>query len=562
METLKEKVDIEASWKKALQSWNQPAIPYIIVPKNQEEREQLGEVGQMLEQELAFMKYPEFQTYANLEKIVGIFPESPQRGMDAIAKHEAGHRFCPYDTITMLLLRHAVTKTLEGKTLKVDKDVASGMVLNVFADLCINTASTRRGDQDIAWAYRQLCQDDEKKQSPFWRVYGRSMELAWKREIMPQDTKYEAKEIEAAQEISKLFEGNYFDKSAWRENIQQFTHIISDFLEPPQGKGNGKGKGGKGSGKEKQENESSSGETGFDDITQNIPKNLDEKTTRELAKRLAEIGSDGLPKSGQGLKEFQEIMAGFGQGDPVKASIEFYDLLSNAYEVRFATRPFGTAKVSPFQPIKWQPSLGAERLDVPYSLQAGGRLIPGVNTYAWNTRRRETKGLEEVVPNLDLYLDSSGSMLNPVHEISLPVLAGFVVAKKAHRKGVQIRATNFSGKNQYKTAGPSRNLREIFEVLVTHYNGGTVFPTNTLLDDYSPKQVLVITDTFLGNENETANAITELKSRHKGNRVTIYSLHDVDRADYLRNAGAEIIPGTSTDIFKRVIGKADEVYAK
>ena len=36
-------------------------------------------------------------------------------------------------------------------------------------------------------------------------------------------------------------------------------------------------------------------------------------------------------------------------------------------------------------------------------------------------------------------------MPNPIDQISLPVLASFVVAKKAHRKGANIRSTNFSG---------------------------------------------------------------------------------------------------------------------
>ena len=35
-----------------------------------------------------------------------------------------------------------------------------------------------------------------------------------------------------------------------------------------------------------------------------------------------------------------------------------------------------------------------------------------------------------------------------------------------------------------------------------------------------------------------------------------------DHGNYLRGAGAEVIQGTTTDVFKRVIGKADEVYTK
>ena len=108
------------------------------------------------------------------------------------------------------------------------------------------------------------------------------------------------------------------------------------------------------------------------------------------------------------------------------------------------------------------------RLDIDYSVQTGGKIIPGLNTYAWNTRKREKRfGIEQVVPNLDLFLDSSSSMPDPVSEISLPVLAGFVVSKKAHRKNSKVRAVNFSGVSQHSVAESSNNLTNVFENLVT-----------------------------------------------------------------------------------------------
>ena len=121
--------------------------------------------------------------------------------------------------------------------------------------------------------------------------------------------------------------------------------------------------------------------------------------------------------------------------------------------------------------------------------------------------------------------------------------------------------TSFSGEGQYITQESTRDLYKIFENLVVYFDGGTVFPSDKLLDASDPKQVLVITDTFIHNGEEAANAISELKSRHKGNNVTIYAMDEVADAAYLKEAGAEVIHGTTTDIFKRVIGKAEEVYS-
>ena len=67
----------------------------------------------VLSQELAFMKYPEFQTYLNLEKIINVFQNDPNRAITAISKHEVGHRFCPFDLITSIILKHKIIKGLE-----------------------------------------------------------------------------------------------------------------------------------------------------------------------------------------------------------------------------------------------------------------------------------------------------------------------------------------------------------------------------------------------------------------------------------------------------------------
>lgn len=556
MEQTKNQINSEEAWEEALKSWHTPSIPQVITQID--ERVQ-PEVRKALAGELAFMSYPDFQTYANLENIVSSFPEDPQRGIRVVLKHEVGHRFCPYDSITLILLRHYAQKALEGKEIPIDKQTAIHKILNLFTDENINTQRSKNSDSDIPWAYEQLSK--KNSESALWRVYAKSMELAWDTKLLPEEVKLEEKEQKAAERLAKLFEGNFFDREKWSKNIGEYASTIADFFEPTSKSGRSDGKGKSKSSK----GEDTQGEisTGFDDITKNIPSHIDDKTAEELAKRVAGIGSDGMPKNPSGLEEFKELMAGFGKGEATEASIYFYDMLSKSYDVMFATRPFGRPRTNPFQPIKWTPSMGIERLDVDYSAQVGGKLIPGVNTYSWNTRKRESKGgIEEVVPDLDLFLDSSESMPNPILQISLPVLAAFVVAKKAHRKRAKLRLTNYSGQEQYETTGFTSDLREIFKKAVKYYNGGTIFPTNVLREGASPRHVLVITDTGLFNASETAEAISEFRRKHKGNRVTVYAVHDFANADYLGNAGAEVIQDTTTNIFKRAIGKANEVYSK
>jgi hypothetical protein len=239
----------------------------------------------------------------------------------------------------------------------------------------------------------------------------------------------------------------------------------------------------------------------------------------------------------------------------------FYDALSDAYDVLFSTQPFGRPRPNPFQPVKWQPSMDADKLDPYYSTTVGGRIIPGVNTYQWNTRMREARGgMEEVTPDCDLVIDSSGSTPNPTSDVSLFVLAGFVVAKKAHRKGAYVRATNFSGQGQFSTTGWTRNLESVFNELVTHYNGGTYFPNDAIVEGRDPRQVVIITDADIANSTETAQGITKIRSRNPKNRIAMYAIRAQSGAEEYKKAGAQIVKDTTTNIFKRVIGDVEEVY--
>jgi hypothetical protein len=544
MKSNEKEIDNKKAWKSALQDWNNPSIPNVIIPQNSEERKQLGEIGTALEEELAFMNIENFQTYVNLETILEKFPDNPQRGLKAVEEHEVGHRFCPYDKVTLIILNHKAKEALnQKKDLKVDINTIAKISVNLHTDTTVNTVRVRNGSQDIPWAYKKL--SEKLAESAFGRVYVKSLEYLWKREILPKTTKLSKEEEDAALSLSEYFIGDFFDVSHWERTVGPYTSTLADFIEEPPKK----------DGKRKQGSLS----TGFDDITKNIPNKLDETTKRELVKRLAQIGSNGMPTNPSGLKDFKEILAGYEKGDPRKASIHYYDMLSDHYKVRFTKRPFGRSRKRPFRPMLWEPSMSPDTLDVPYSISTGGRLIPGETTYAWKNRKRTKHGVEELTPYCDIYLDSSQSTVNPINDLSLLVLGSFVVAKTAIKKA-PVRATVFSGKGQCTTVGPTQDLDTIFDTLTTHYNGGTVFPSEKLLDGPYPKQVLIATDTFLANKEETANNIRELRSRHKGNKVTIYALNPVVDAPYLEEAGAEVFHDTSTEVFKKAIGKSQEVY--
>jgi hypothetical protein len=118
----------------------------------------------------------------------------------------------------------------------------------------------------------------------------------------------------------------------------------------------------------------------------------------------------------------------------------------------------------------------------------------------WGTT--EGRAPERVPLDLDLYVDSSGSMPNPQTMISYLTLAGAIVAMSALRAGARVQATLWSGKNQFMdTKGFTRNVDAVLRILTGFYGGATQFPIHALRDTYAarrpdarPAHILVISD--------------------------------------------------------------------
>ena len=542
---------LATGWREALARWGNPRIPTVKTPQSLEEITALGAVGQELRQQLAFMTYPGFETFANLQNIDASFSDFG-RGYRVVAKHESGHRLCPYDKVTSLLLMHAITQAIP------DKKPLAHNILNLYTDTCINTHLVRTGDDDLPWAYRELTKKN-KAESSSWRVYARSMELLWGADILPPDLKLAENEATAGQELAIIFKGKaVISKAFWKSTIGSYAHIIAPFLE--EDKKNGKG----GDGAE------SGGNGGMDaTASENAPDvgglspEEREKVLGEIAREISQPGTDGLPTNRNAVKEYRDFLAGTGVGDPVTASISFYERLASRYNVKFATKPFGRPRRSPFSVIPWTPSDPVTNLDVQHTIMTNGAVIPGVTTKQWRSRATTVKGgEEEVIPTLDLYIDSSGSMPDPTTEVSLPVLASFVAERRAVAAGVGVRVVNYAGKPVVR--GRTVSLPDLYKTTALYQRGGTIFPVKKFLDAPAddPRLSLIVTDTFLANEDEAIDAIAVFRARNRANRVTIYAITSIPNADRLRQAGAEVIHGTKPNIFKHIIGKTENAYLK
>jgi hypothetical protein len=145
------------------------------------------------------------------------------------------------------------------------------------------------------------------------------------------------------------------------------------------------------------------------------------------------------------------------------------------------------------------------------------RVVPGMTTVqrVWGTAQGRSP--ERVPLDLDLYVDSSGSMPNPQQLTSFPALAGAILCLSALRAGAWVQATLWSSKNQVTTTdGFIRDEEAILRVLTGYYGGGTAFPIHTLRDTYAsrrigarPVHILVISDdgvSTLFDQDEQGNS--------------------------------------------------------
>jgi hypothetical protein len=104
--------------------------------------------------------------------------------------------------------------------------------------------------------------------------------------------------------------------------------------------------------------------------------------------------------------------------------------------------------------------------------------------------------------DLDIYVDSSGSMPNPQVTVSYLTLAGAVIALSALRAGAAVQATLWSGAGQFtSTSGFVRDETAVLRVLTGFFGGATAFPLHVLRDTYEarpagahPAHVLVVSD--------------------------------------------------------------------
>ena len=239
------------------------------------------------------------------------------------------------------------------------------------------------------------------------------------------------------------------------------------------------------------------------------PADLPEREDGE-AKETARVGPEETQKNvssrGQAREPFQfgEILraAGVDISDH-DAAVRYYRERARPYLIPFPSRQMPES-IDPLPEglEPWDIGEALDALDWFQSVIQSPRVIPGMTTVqrVWGTTEGHEPKREPL--DLDLYVDSSGSMPNPQVITSYPALAGAILCLSALRSGARVQATLWSGKNQFtSTDGFVRDHESVLRVLTGYFGGATAFPIHVLRETYATRKpgaraahILVISD--------------------------------------------------------------------
>jgi hypothetical protein len=269
----------------------------------------------------------------------------------------------------------------------------------------------------------------------------------------------------------------------------------------------------------------------------------------ENAARPKEVASTASASRGQTREPFQfgELLRASGITiSDHDAAVKYYRERAAPYLIPFPTRRSPQSSDPLPEGLEpWEVGDALDSADWLQSVLQSPHVVPGLTTVqrVWGTA--EGAEPQRIPLDLDLYVDSSGSMPNPQHLTSYPALAGAIMCISALRAGARVQATLWSGKHQCTTTrGFVRDSTEILSVLTGYFGGGTQFPIHVLRDTYATRSraaravhILVISDdgvSTMFDKDERGRsgfdiAASALKSARGGGSLVLNVSSDWDR---------------------------------
>lgn len=421
----------------------------------------------------------------------------------AILAHEIGHHVLAPATATdsfrlIARLRRGLP-TLERH---------APMVANLYTDLLINDRLQRQAGLDMAGVYARMAAHAPGPRSRLWMLYMGIYEALWglekgslggpRDDAVPEGDAwlgarvirvYARDWLYAAGRFSALVLPYLADDAATDAALRQLhdTRSAAAGADP--------------SGAQTIEDDETDGV--IHPARDPLVTGNDAAATEEPAEPAAATAGGA---SGQAREPFEygEILraAGLDLSDE-QIAIRYYRERALPLLVPFPVQPARQSKEPQLEGIEpWELGDSLDDIDWLQTVAQSPTVIPGVTTVR-RVYGNEPGAVEKAEPiDLDLYIDSSGSMPDPRRFTSFLTLAGAVITLSALKAGARVQATLWSGKDQWLgTAGFVRDEAAILNTLVGYFGGATAFPIHRLRDTFAvrtmrdrPVHILMISD--------------------------------------------------------------------
>ena len=501
----------QEAWPRALQAWSR----HVQLREPQLCLNAQGALEQGLSESFAMIRLVDQAVVINLADV-------QQRGLHDYAvevlAHEIGHHVLAPANLSdharaLARIRRALP-TLEAQ---------APMVANLYTDLLINDRLQRAAGLRMAQVFQKLAAP-EGNSSELWSLYLRTYELLWSLPRGQLGGGALSGEAEGDAWLAMRLVRHYARN--WLEGAAKFAMLVLPYLAREADKSaarvwhdtRGAGDGGEPTG-----------------LAEADPEELQPVThpahdaaltgVEEPAEALTDAQGQPPADAAQPKRGYEQARQPFEFGEILRAAgvklsdhalaVLYYREKAAPHLVRFPARRRPPSRDPlPEGLAPWDVGESFETIDWLQSVLQSPKIIPGLTTVqrVWG---ESEGGPPHTVPlDLDVYIDSSGSMPNPQHQLSFPTLAGAILCLSALRAGARVQITVWSGKQQVSsTPGFIRDTQEVMNVLLAYFGGGTQFPLPTLRKTYletrqRPTHLLVISDdgvTTLFDQDEWGN---------------------------------------------------------
>lgn len=407
-----------------------------------------------------------------------------------ILAHEIGHHVLapatPSDHARLLARIRRALPTLEAH---------APMVANLYTDLLINDRLQRQNGLRMDAIYRRLAQAATAPASTVWQLYMGIYEELWQQPRgalggSPDDAAVHADAWLGAR-VVRVY------ASDWMSGASRFATLLLPWLLQAQADARldalmdtqHAGKGSQPAGL---------GQRDDDELAPILHPAHDPRITggsEEPADAHATAGPQDATASntrGQMREPFEygQILRAAGLDlDDQQIAVRYYRERALPHLIRYpsAAQP-QVLEALPEGLEPWAPGDALHAVDWLQSVLQSPHVIPGVTTVQRVHGLAPGRETSSEPVDLDLYVDSSGSMPNPQQHTSFLTLAGAIVALSALRAGARVQATLWSGTRQHlHTGGFVRSEDPILHVLTGYFGGGTAFPIHRLRDTYATR---------------------------------------------------------------------------